>query len=244
MGIHIQIQILIAQVNYSAIELPRIPAVISVQNQGGLINLKKVIATTIFSVCMWATALLTYAAPSNIENFFAPHIVPNDISYYDFWEGHYEGEYIGTLAVESTNVWIDTYYVDCTYGGTPYAQYLTDMENTGVYFRYDNWYCFADHNDQGFSELANVQVGDIAALFTTTEDEHYQLKEVYKCNRVCNGYNYGDIYDENWTELGELTGGSIVMYTCTESGSDYIFLSFWDKVDDHNSISKAAILRR
>lgn len=206
-------------------------------------SIKRFIFFLIFGCCLFGSAISSFAAPSNVEDFLSTHVVPNDISYYDFWEGHYEGEYIGVLAIGSANVWIDTYYVDCTYGGAQYAQQLTDMENTGVYFRYDNWYCFADHSDQGFSELTNVQVGDIAALFEVTEDENYKIKEVYKCNKICNGYNCGDIYDENWNELGELTGGSILMYTCTSEGGDYVFLSFWDEVDDFNSIAEAASFR-
>lgn len=197
----------------------------------------------IFCFCISINIVLAYAAPSNVEVFLETHIVPNDISYDDFYEGHYEGEYIGKLAIGSANVWLDMYYADITYSDSGYAQYATDLQNTGTYFRYDNWYCFADHVDQGFSELANVVPGDIAALFVLTEEGDYRLKETYKCNRVCTGYNYGDIYDENWTELGELSNGSVMIYTCVSEGGEYIFLSFWDKVDDFNSVFQAASLK-
>ena len=205
-------------------------------------GIKRIIFFLIFGCCLFGSSISSFAAPSNIEDFFATHVVPNNVSHSDFYEGHYEGEYMGKLAIGSADVCIDTYYVDI-YNGAEYAQQITDEENTGTYFRYADYHGFGDHNDQGFANLANVNPGDIAALFAVSEDGTYFLKEAYKCTKTCIGYNEGYLYDENHTEISTLQEGSVIMYTCDSSGNDRIVLTFWDQVDDLNSLFKASMLK-
>ena len=203
-------------------------------------SIKRILFFLIFGCCLSVSS--SAFAAENVDQFLSTKVVPNQISWDDFYEGHYEGEYIGILAIGSADVWLDTYYVDITYSDGSYAQQITDKTDAGTYFRYDNWYCYGDHNDQGFVNLTNVQVGDIAALFGTDESGNHYIKEVYKCFRTCNGWNYGDLYDENWVDIGDLSGGSVMMYTCLEE-QDKIYMTFWKEVNDFNSVFKAASLR-
>lgn len=205
-------------------------------------SVKRIIFFLIFGCCLFGSAISSFAAPSNVEDFLKTNVVSDPVSYSDFYEGHYEGEYMGKLAIGSADVWIDVYYVDI-YSGAEYAQQITDEENTGTYFRYADYHGFGDHNDQGFANLVNVKPGDIAALFEETEDGNYKIKEVYKCNKICSGYNEGFLYDENHTEISSLNEGSVIMYTCDSSGNDKILLTFWDQVDDFNSLFKASCLK-
>ncbi len=206
-------------------------------------SIKRIIFFLIFGCCLFGRTISSFAAPANVEAFLETHVVSDTVSYIDFFEGHYEGEYMGKLAIGSANACIDTYYVD-VYSGAEYAQQITDEENTGTYFRYGDYHGFGDHNDQGFADLANVQPGDIAALFAVSENGTYFVKEIYKCIKTCIGHNEGYLYDENHTELSTLKeSGSVIMYTCDSSGGDKIFLTFWEQVDDFNSLFKASLLK-
>jgi hypothetical protein len=145
---------------------------------------------------------------------------------------HYDGEYNGVLTVESTSVNVDTYYTDISGAGES-AQAIVDADNSAALFKYDQYSVYSDHNDQGFSELYNVDVGDLAALMLE-EDNPDSIAAVYECVRTCVGYNNGDLMDENYTEIGYLADGTILMYTCIGSAG-MIFMTFWKAVSDLGS---------
>ena len=145
---------------------------------------------------------------------------------------HYDGEYNGVLTVESTSVNVDTYYTDISGAGES-AQAIVDAENSAALFKYDQYSVYSDHSDQGFSEIYNVDEGDLAALMLEDGNPD-SLAAVYECVRVCVGYNNGDLMDENYTEIGYLADGTILMYTCLGQAG-MIFMTFWKAVDDLSS---------
>lgn len=166
------------------------------------------------------TSIETETASRPAELPTLDHAVNSDID-----EGHSEGEFHGFLIVRN-GVRRDTYYTTITGDGSA-AQTVVDSNNSAAYFRYDNYHVYADHNQAAdFLGLTSVKEGDQAMLI----DYDYNIIERYVCVRVCYGYNYGHLFDDTMTDLANLTDGTVLMYTCTDS-AERILMTFWDVVD-------------
>ena len=171
---------------------------------------------------------LTTVETEAVETDSSVHIVDTSID-----DGFSEGDYHGTLVIEKDGNYYsaDTYYTDISGDGAG-AQQIVDNEESAAYFKYDNYHVYADHDNTGFSILSTIEVGDEAWLYERSEDEDPAdiLLEKYKCVRVCPGYNYGHIFDENMTDISDLNDGTILMYTC--SGQYTIYMTFWEVAED------------
>lgn len=166
------------------------------------------------------TSIETETASRPAELPTLDHAVNSDID-----EGHSEGDFHGFLIIRG-GIRKDTYYTTIAGDGST-AQTVVDSDNSAAYFRYDNYHVYADHNQASdFLGLTSVKEGSQAMLL----DDNSNIIERYVCVRVCYGYNYGHLFDDTMTDLANLTDGTILMYTCTDS-PERILMTFWDVVD-------------
>ena len=129
----------------------------------------------------------------------------------------------GRLDIPSVGIGVALNYVDL-YDGT--AQSVVDAYDSAAYFFWrDCKYVIADHNNQGFANLRNVQVGSYAQI---SKVDGYV--DTYICTRVCaDGRNTQyDLLDEYGLSADSSENCSLLMYTCNQDW-EHITLTFWEK---------------
>lgn len=102
-------------------------------------------------------------------------------------------------------------------------QELCDDLDSAAYFPYRYTSVIVDHNNQGFSPLKYVQVGNEAYM------DYGSYKQKYICTKFEYGYNdNGLLRDANWTAIHtyDFNDGGITCYTCNSGSGDIIFLCF------------------
>ena len=176
--------------------------------------------TTIIVEMETETSLEVETASRPAELPTLDHAVNSDID-----EGHSAGEYHGMLMVKGC-LSEATFYTTIAGDGAD-AQTTVDNKESVAYFRYDNYHVYADHSyASSFGSLIGVKEGAQAILI----GDDGLIDERYVCVRVCEGYNYGHLFDDTMTDLANLTDGTVLMYTCTDS-PEHILMTFWDVVD-------------
>ena len=129
----------------------------------------------------------------------------------------------GRLDIPTVGIGVALNYVDL-YDGT--AQSVVDAYDSAAYFFWhDCKYVIADHNNQGFANLRNAQVGSYAQI--SKADGHV---DTYICTRVCtDGRNTQyDLLDEYGISADSSVNCSLLMYTCNQDW-EHITLTFWKK---------------
>ena len=113
--------------------------------------------------------------------------------------------YYGRLYIPDANISVGLYY-----GG---EQYITDREDSASMFAWkmDPGWTIADHNNQEFAKLFDVQVGTTGYILTNTG-----ITIKIKCTEIFNGHNTGRyIVDENGVNAANRT--DYMMYTCIDN---------------------------
>ena len=129
----------------------------------------------------------------------------------------------GRLDIPSIGIGVALNYVDLRDGT---AQSVVDAYDSAAYFFWhDCKYVIADHNNQGFANLRNAQVGSYAQI--SNADGYV---DTYICTRVCtDGRNTQyDLLDEYGVSADLSENGSLLMYTCNQDW-EHITLTFWEK---------------
>lgn len=125
-------------------------------------------------------------------------------------------EYYGRLYIPDLNINVALYYGS--------KQYITDrIDSANIYIGgYDEGFTIADHNNQEFAKLLNVQAG-----MTGYIDREIGRVNI-KCVDVFSGYNTGyDIIDESGANAANRT--DYMMYTC-KSSSKNVLICLWEIV--------------
>ena len=129
----------------------------------------------------------------------------------------------GRLDIPSIGIGVALNYVDLRDGT---AQSVVDAYDSAAYFFWhDCKYVIADHNNQGFANLRNAQVGSYAQI--SNADGYV---DTYICTRVCtDGRNTQyDLLDEYGISADSSVNCSLLMYTCNQDW-EHITLTFWEK---------------
>lgn len=129
----------------------------------------------------------------------------------------------GRLDIPSIGIGVALNYVDLRDGT---AQSVVDAYDSAAYFFWhDCKYVIADHNNQGFANLRNAQVGSYAQI---SKADGYV--DTYICTRVCtDGRNTQyDLLDEYGISADSSVNCSLLMYTCNQNW-EHITLTFWEK---------------
>lgn len=129
----------------------------------------------------------------------------------------------GRLDIPSIGIGVALNYVDLRDGT---AQSVVDAYDSAAYFFWhDCKYVIADHNNQGFANLRNAQVGSYAQI---SKADGYV--DTYICTRVCtDGRNTQyDLLDEYGISADSFENCCLLMYTCNQDW-EHITLTFWEK---------------
>lgn len=105
------------------------------------------------------------------------------------------------------------------------AQLHTDLHDSSAYMRYSlSKYYIADHSDQAFVGLTQVQEGDIAYLFTSAGIE------AFTCTRMMYGHNieWGLTNDAGDDIAGDIPLDGFIAYTCLDSWRN-VHITFWER---------------
>lgn len=95
------------------------------------------------------------------------------------------------------------------------AQRYVDMYDCGAYMNFHDYILIGDHNLQGFCNLKNVQIGDIAFIYG---------KKV-QCYEITYGTNDGRIIlNDGRTQLDF---SNYVLYTCSGGWKNAVLVTFW-----------------
>lgn len=108
----------------------------------------------------------------------------------------------------------------------PYAQVVTDRKDSACWLEWPNSInpVIADHVNQDFAKLSEVQIGD--ECYVARGDELYK----YKCTGTMLGRNTEyDLYDDNGTSIDFYGSDHLAMYTCY-NGWRIIFIADWTLV--------------
>lgn len=125
--------------------------------------------------------------------------------------------YYGRLHIPDAGISVALYY--------GWQQYITDRADSANIFSWPDYdsCTIADHNNQEFSKLFNVQVG------TTGYIELKSGKIInIKCREICNGHNTGSyIIDEYGINM--INKADYIVYTCIDHWTN-IRICLWDMV--------------
>ena len=140
-----------------------------------------------------------------------------------------EGVYIGHLTVPSVGIAVNVYYGQVVGDlGNPDNQAIVNAQNSA---------CAAkglpgepapvivnDHNNQGFSVIADIQVGDVLTIVTPYGQYNY------KCYRVTDATlnaDQTDYVDANGQSVTAGTNGGVILKTCIENWKHDEFAMFY-----------------
>lgn len=118
-----------------------------------------------------------------------------------------DNEHIGRLYIPSVNIDVGLYYE------TDYNKWqsVTDRNDTACYFsNRDGCHIIADHNNQSFSALKNVNVGD--TLYILYGNKY----DIYECVAAFDAHNTGyEIIDNDGKDIQDTY--DFICYTCIDS---------------------------
>ena len=193
---------------------------------------KLTVATIVLAFCMCLFACGKKEEPIETTSTTEMQTIDSSIP-----EGYEDGEYYGTLKIDSVDLELPIYCAEISGAGIS-AQEITDAEDSGAYFKYGNQWVIGDHDYQGFDKILTVSPGDKATI------EKPQGKQVFECVTTANGYNIAEIYvilssaqgqefpekfSEDIVNLFEFNENYLVMYTCNGSTKD-IYITFWKQL--------------
>lgn len=131
----------------------------------------------------------------------------------------------GRLDIPCVNIGVRIYYVDLTDGN---VQSVVDAHDSAAYFLYANRkMVIADHNNQEFSHLSDIHVGDKAVISDADGN-----KEEYVCTRICyDGHNMGTyLVDEYGIYVENSDDGNLIMYTCNDCWQN-VTIVYWQRAE-------------
>jgi sortase (surface protein transpeptidase) len=124
--------------------------------------------------------------------------------------------YYGRLYIPDLNIEVNLYY--------GWQKYITDrLDSANIFFFDDDeGFTIADHNNQAFANLHNVQIGTTAYI-----NNKYLGRIDIVCVGTLTGYNITKaIVDENGNNAMKLE--DYMMYTCIENNvSNDVFICLW-----------------
>lgn len=126
----------------------------------------------------------------------------------------------GRLCIPAVGITVALDWCD-VYADGDGAQSVVDWHDSAAYFWLDGIHVIADHSNQAFDLLSEVEVGDVAYVEDGSETT------AYVCICVTDGVNTGhDIQTYDGTSASDYADVSLVIYTCM-NGWQNIRITMW-----------------